>query len=177
MKNLQVILRTADQSKKAEIDVPEDMTGNQVIEAAVNNWLLPKDITYTLVNATRNQLLNASQTVASQGVQSGDMLSLDTTLTAGFRNPPRSMDSEAFRAKYYRNVNCITDMYVGGGLDEDAARYKAIEELAAEKNIEITYESIDGELDETEDENHDEPMHDPDNDERPKPILGWRPIR
>lgn len=83
MKNLQVILRTADQSKKAEIDVPEDMTGNQVIEAAVNNWLLPKDITYTLVNATRNQLLNASQTVASQGVQPGDLLSLDNTLTAG----------------------------------------------------------------------------------------------
>jgi len=95
MKNLQVILRTADQSKKAEIDVPENMTGNQVIEAAVNNWLLPKGVTYTLVNSTRNQVLNASQAISKQGVQEGDLLSLDTTLTAGFQYPSRPMDIEA----------------------------------------------------------------------------------
>jgi len=59
------------------------MTGNEVIEAAVGNWHLPKDVTYTLVNTTRNQVLNASQSLSSQNVQSGDMLSLDTTLTAG----------------------------------------------------------------------------------------------
>lgn len=83
MNELQVILRTADQSRKSEINVPAQMTGNEVIEAAVDNWHLPKDVTYTLVNATRNQVLNASQALSSQNVQSGDMLSLDTTLTAG----------------------------------------------------------------------------------------------
>lgn len=83
MKNMQVILRTADQSRKAEINVPENMTANQVIEAAVNNWILPRDVSYSLVNATRHQLLNASQAVSSQGVQDGDILSLDPILTAG----------------------------------------------------------------------------------------------
>ena len=83
MKNLIVTLRTADQSKKSEIEVLENTTGNELIEQAKKVWLLPKDVTYTLVNSTRNQVLNASQAISKQGVQEGDLLSLDTTLTAG----------------------------------------------------------------------------------------------
>ena len=64
MNDLQVILRTADQSRKSEIHVPAQMTGNEVIEAAVENWQLPKDVTYTLVNTSKNQVLNASQALA-----------------------------------------------------------------------------------------------------------------
>ena len=80
---LQVILRTADQTRKTEVSIPPGMTGNEVIEAAVENWALPKDVTYTLVNTTRNQLLNSSQAISDQNVSPGDLLSLDNTLTAG----------------------------------------------------------------------------------------------
>ena len=59
------------------------MTGNEVIDAAIENWSLPRDVTYTLINTTRNQLLNSSQPVNTQNVQPGDLLSLDNTLTAG----------------------------------------------------------------------------------------------
>jgi hypothetical protein len=80
---LAVILRTADQTRKTEVSIPSGMTGNEVIEAAIENWALPKDVTYTLVNTTRNQVLNSSQPVSAQNVQPGDLLSLDNTLTAG----------------------------------------------------------------------------------------------
>ncbi len=80
---LEVILRTADQTRKTEVSIPAGMTGNEVIEAAIENWSLPKDVTYTLVNTTRNQVLNSSQPFSSQNVQAGDLISLDNTLTAG----------------------------------------------------------------------------------------------
>jgi hypothetical protein len=80
---LEVILRTADQTRKTEVSIPAGMTGNEVIEAAIENWALPKDVTYTLVNTTRNQVLNSSQPFSSQNVQAGDLISLDNTLTAG----------------------------------------------------------------------------------------------
>lgn len=80
---LQVILRTADQTRKTEVSIPAGMTGNEIIEAAIENWALPKDVTYTLVNTTRNQLLNSSQAISEQNVSPGDLLSLDNTLTAG----------------------------------------------------------------------------------------------
>jgi hypothetical protein len=80
---LAVILRTADQTRKTEVSIPSGMTGNEVIEAAIENWALPKEVTYTLVNTTRNQVLNSSQPVSAQNVQPGDLLSLDNTLTAG----------------------------------------------------------------------------------------------
>jgi hypothetical protein len=81
--DLAVILRTADQTRKTEVSIPSGMTGNEVIEAAIENWALPKDVTYTLVNTTRNQVLNSSQPVCGQNVEPGDILSLDNTLTAG----------------------------------------------------------------------------------------------
>ena len=80
---LAVILRTADQTRNTEVSIPSGMTGNEVIEAAIENWALPKDVTYTLVNTTRTQVLNSSQPVSAQNVQPGDLLSLDNTLTAG----------------------------------------------------------------------------------------------
>ena len=80
---LAIILRTADQTRKSEVCIPPGMTGNEVIEAAIVNWSLPKDVTYTIVNTTRNQVLNSSQAISSQNVHPGDFLSLDNTLTAG----------------------------------------------------------------------------------------------
>ena len=81
--NIPVILRTADQTRKSEVNIPYGMTGNEVIENAVDNWKLPRDVTYTLVNTTSNHVLNSSQAVSDQNVKSGDLLSLDNTLTAG----------------------------------------------------------------------------------------------
>ena len=50
----------------------------------------------------------------------------------------RSMSFEEFLDKYSRTVDGLTRMYMAAdGLDEDIAMLKAIEELAADKDIVI----------------------------------------
>ena len=47
-----LIVRTADQTRRADIDVDDGTTGAALIQAAVDNWSLPSDVDYTLVNTT-----------------------------------------------------------------------------------------------------------------------------
>ena len=50
MTDLHVVIRTADHARKAEVALPSSHTGADVIQAAVDNWALPKDTDYSLVN-------------------------------------------------------------------------------------------------------------------------------
>ena len=51
----------------------------------------------------------------------------------------RYMSVEEFINRYERSIDGITNMYMSDSdIDEDEARYKAIQELAADKGIEIS---------------------------------------
>ena len=43
MSEVRIIVRTADQARKAELSLDRSNTGGDVIQAAVDNWSLPSD--------------------------------------------------------------------------------------------------------------------------------------
>ena len=82
MSDRKLTLRTADQSRRAEIDFDQNSTGSDIIQAAVDNWALPADMDYTLVNTTSGQVLSPSQSLDRQ-VKTGDVLEVQPVLVAG----------------------------------------------------------------------------------------------
>ncbi|MEO6269295.1 MAG: hypothetical protein ABIP08_03220 [Lautropia sp.] len=84
MNDKKLIVRTADQSRRADIEFDSDSTGGDIIQAAVDNWALPTDMDYTLVNTTTGQVLNPAQGLDRQ-VSAGDVLEVQPVLVAGIR--------------------------------------------------------------------------------------------
>jgi hypothetical protein len=83
MTDINVIIRTADQARKAEVTLPVSHTGADVIQAAVDNWSLPKDIDYSLVNTRTTKSVQPASSLEAQGVQNGDVLEVQPVLVAG----------------------------------------------------------------------------------------------
>lgn len=85
MADLKLIIRTADRARKAEITVSDLQTGGDVIQAAVDNWAMPTDADYTIVNVSKATpaTLNPSTQLAAAGVVSGDTLEIQPVLVAG----------------------------------------------------------------------------------------------
>jgi len=82
--NLKLVIRTADQSRKAQVEVESAQSASQLIQAAVDNWKLPTDTDYTLVNVTRGVTVPASQAVGSLA-DPGDVLEVQPVLVAGMQ--------------------------------------------------------------------------------------------
>jgi hypothetical protein len=82
--NLKLVIRTADQSRKAQVEVASGQSAADLIQAAVDNWKLPADTDYTLVNVTRGTTVPASQRVGSVA-DAGDVLEVQPVLVAGLR--------------------------------------------------------------------------------------------
>ena len=80
--SLKLYVRTADQTRRAELDLDAGSTGADIIQAAVDNWSLPADTDYTLVNTTTGKAL-APGVDLSQGVRPGDVLEVQPVLVAG----------------------------------------------------------------------------------------------
>jgi hypothetical protein len=83
MNELKVIVRTADKSRKAEIVIPAECAVGEIIDSAIQNWSLPSDTDYTIVNATRGTALNPTQPMGRSGILEGDTLEIQPVLTAG----------------------------------------------------------------------------------------------
>lgn len=83
MSDVVIIIRTADQTRKAEVSLPGSNTGADVIQAAVDNWALPRDTDYSLVNTRVSKPVQPGASLLAQGVQSGDVLEIQPVLVAG----------------------------------------------------------------------------------------------
>ena len=83
MSEVSIVIRTADQTRKAEVSLPGSHTGADVIQAAVDNWSLPKDTDYSLVNTRLSKVVQPAVALETQGVQSGDILEVQPVLVAG----------------------------------------------------------------------------------------------
>ncbi len=85
MSDISLIIRTADKARKAEISVVDTQTCGDIIQAAVDNWAMPNDTDYTVVNVSKNppQTLNPSTTLAVAGVMTGETLEIQPVLVAG----------------------------------------------------------------------------------------------
>lgn len=83
MSEISVIIRTADQTRKAELELDTNYTSADVIQASVDNWSLPTDTDYSLVNCTSGKTLNPTETLAGSGVKEGEVLEIQPILVAG----------------------------------------------------------------------------------------------
>ena len=79
---MNLVVRTADQTRRAELNLDVHSTGADIIQAAVDNWALPADTDYTLVNATTGKALSPGDSL-SKGVRPGDVLEVQPVLVAG----------------------------------------------------------------------------------------------
>lgn len=79
---LSLIVRTADQTRRAELNLESGSTGADILQAAVDNWALPADTDYTLVNATTGKALAPGESIAN-AVRPGDVLEVQPVLVAG----------------------------------------------------------------------------------------------
>ena len=82
MSGPKLTVRTADQTRRADIEIEERSTGGDIIQAAVDNWALPADNDYTLVNTTTGRVLAPGQALAA-AVSEGDVLEIQPVLVAG----------------------------------------------------------------------------------------------
>ena len=83
MSEVTIVIRTADQTRKAEVAMSRSNTGGDVIQAAVDNWSLPADTDYTLVNTSSGKAILPSQALSDEIVQNGQILEVQPVLVAG----------------------------------------------------------------------------------------------
>ena len=81
--DLKLMVRTADQTRKAELTLDGDSTGGAIVQAAVDNWALPADTDYTLVNTSTGRAVAPGESLAKSGVKPGDVLEVQPVLVAG----------------------------------------------------------------------------------------------
>jgi len=80
--DMSLVVRTADQTRRAELSLDPASTGADIIQAAVDNWALPGDTDYTLVNATTGRAVTPGEAL-STAVRPGDVLEVQPVLVAG----------------------------------------------------------------------------------------------
>ncbi len=81
--DFKLAVRTADQTRRAELTLDRERTGAEIIQSAVDNWALPADADYVLVNVTAGRTLAPNQTLAESGVKEDDVLEVQPVLVAG----------------------------------------------------------------------------------------------
>ena len=83
MSDVNIILKTADQTRKAEVSLNSDSTGSDVIQASVDNWSLPTDTDYSLVNISSGKTIVPNATLSASGIKNGDVFEVQPVLVAG----------------------------------------------------------------------------------------------
>jgi hypothetical protein len=76
-------IRLADGTRKADVEVPADLTGQDLVQSAIKNWQLTSNNDYQLVNVTRGCVITPNDTLSSSRVSAGDVLELQPVLVAG----------------------------------------------------------------------------------------------
>jgi hypothetical protein len=83
MSEIKVIIRTADQTRKAEVTLDSSNTGADVIQASVDNWSLPTDTDYSLVSSSSGKTITPNSTLGDNSIKDGDILEVQPVLVAG----------------------------------------------------------------------------------------------
>jgi hypothetical protein len=81
-KNLKIVLRTADQTRRAELELTDQGLGSEILQSAMDNWALPEQTDYSLINTTTGEVLNPGESLSGK-VKDGDVLEVQPVLVAG----------------------------------------------------------------------------------------------
>ena len=82
MKSTKLTVRTADQTRLANVEIQGSSKGSDLLQNAVDNWSLPAQTDYSLVNVTTGQVLNPRDSLEGK-VSDGDILEVQPVLVAG----------------------------------------------------------------------------------------------
>ncbi len=80
---LSLLIRTADQTRKAEIQLPSNLRIEQLVQQAQKQWNLPEGVSYALRLERTGKQLDPASTLEAMGVSNGDVLELYPILEAG----------------------------------------------------------------------------------------------
>lgn len=80
---LSLLIRTADQTRKAEIQLPSNLRIEQLVQQAQKQWNLPEGVSCALRLERTGKQLDPASTLEAMGVSSGDVLELYPILEAG----------------------------------------------------------------------------------------------
>jgi hypothetical protein len=85
MPDMNLLIRTAGSTRKAEVTVADSQTFGDLIQAAITQWALPTDRDYTITNVSKTppQTLNPSTQLAAVALSPGDTLEIQPILVAG----------------------------------------------------------------------------------------------
>ena len=85
MSEVNIVIRTADKTRKAEVSMSRDNNGGDVIQAAVDNWSLPtgNNEAYSLVNTSSGKAILPTQNLSEDAVSDGNILEIQPVLVAG----------------------------------------------------------------------------------------------
>ncbi len=82
MKDIKLTVRTADQTRSAQVELDHSSSGAALLENAVSNWALPSDNDYSLVNVSTGQVLSPHESLDGK-IKDGDVLEVQPVLVAG----------------------------------------------------------------------------------------------
>ena len=83
MSEVTITVRTADQTRKAEVTVDRENKGSDIIQNAVENWELPTDTEYQLTNVTQQKTIMPDENLSEKVVNDDDTLEVQPVLVAG----------------------------------------------------------------------------------------------
>jgi hypothetical protein len=81
-KEIKIVLRTADQTRRAELELDDQGSGSDILQSAMDHWSLPEQTDYSLVNVTTGEVLSPAESLAGK-VKDGDVLEVQPVLVAG----------------------------------------------------------------------------------------------
>ncbi len=82
-KDVKLHVRTADQTRRAELELDRDKSASELMQSAIDHWTLARDTEYTLVNITSGKLIPADARLTRDWVADGDLVEVQPVLVAG----------------------------------------------------------------------------------------------
>ena len=95
MSEVTITVRTADQTRKAEVTVDRENKGSDIIQNAVENWQLPTETEYQLTNETQQKTIMPDENLSEKVVNDDDTLIVQPILMAG-------SNASCFRSNFTR---------------------------------------------------------------------------
>ena len=81
--SVSVVIRSADQTRKAAVSLPAVLTVEQLLQTTQQKWNLPSNTSYAMRLERTGQQLDPATTLQGVGVQENDVLELYPILEAG----------------------------------------------------------------------------------------------
>jgi hypothetical protein len=76
-------IRTANRDRKADLQVPPDISVADILEACKDNWQLPTNYEYIIRCERLGRELRPADSITSAGLVSGDILEVQQIADAG----------------------------------------------------------------------------------------------